>query len=303
MPHLPDISLRQLRYFIAAAETRQIVMAAKQVHVAQSTVTNAILHLEEALGVKLFERHPHGVVLTAEGYNFYHRAKQIQENLELAISEPHFQRHQLKGSIRLGASYVVLGYFLPPLLARFRQHYPDIDLDLRDMERAEIEEGVLSGELELGLVLLSNSEQRELFDYHVLLRSRRQLWTSANHALSKKPLASLADIAEYPYIQLTVDENDIATERFWAAQGLNPNIAFRTSSMESVRGLIAYGFGVTILADMVYRPWSLEGSKIEAIPVLGVIPHLESGMIWGKNTKLATPAEALRQFLIHSCGN
>lgn len=298
-----DISLRQLRYFLAAAETGQLLMAAKKVHVAQSTVTNAILHLEEALGVKLFERQPHGVVLTAEGYNFYHRAKQIQENLEIAISEPHFQRHQLKGSIRLGASYVLLGYFLPPLLARFRQHYPDIDLDLRDMERFEIEQGVLSGELELGLVLLSNSEHREQFDYHVLLRSRRQLWTSSHHPLSKQPFASLADIAQYPFIQLTVDENDEATHRYWSAQGLSPRIAFRTSSMESVRGLIAHGFGVTILADMVYRPWSLEGNKIEAIPVLGVVPHLESGMIWEKGAKLEPPAEALRQFLIHSCGS
>ena len=299
----PDISLRQLRYFIAAAEAGQVLMAAKKVHVAQSTVTNAILHLEEALGVKLFERHPYGVVLTAEGYNFYHRAKQIQENLEIAISEPHFQRHQIKGVIKLAASYALLGYFLPPLLARFRQHYPDIDLDLSDRERPEIEQGVMSGELELGLILLSNSTQREQFNYHVLLRSRRQLWTSSHHPLQQQTFAAFQDIAEYPYIQLTVDEGESATERFWSAQGLKPSIAFRTSSMESVRGLVAHGFGVTILADMVYRPWSLEGSKIEAIPILGVIPHLESGMIWGKGVTLNKPAEALKQFLIHSCGS
>lgn len=298
-----DISLRQLRYFIAAAETGQLSMAAKQVHVAQSTVTNAILHLEDSMGVKLFERHPYGVTLTAEGYNFYHRAKQIQENLEIALSEPHFQRHHLTGSVRIGASYALLGYFLPPLLARFRQHYPDIDLDLRDMERPEIEAGVLTGELELGLVLLSNSAQREQFNYHVLLRSRRQLWTSAMHPLRAQPFASLADIAQYPYIQLSIDEGEAATQRYWQSQGLQPNIAFRTKSMEAVRGLVAHGFGITILADMVYRPWSLEGGKIEAIPVLGVIPHLESGMIWQRKAELAKPAEAMRQFLIHSCGS
>jgi DNA-binding transcriptional LysR family regulator len=61
-------------------------------------------------------------------------------------------------------------------MARFCQHYPDIDLDLHDMERPAIEAGVLSGELELGLVLLSNSSERQRFAHHVLLRSRRQLW-------------------------------------------------------------------------------------------------------------------------------
>lgn len=298
-----DISLRQLRYFIAAAETGQLSMAAKQVHVAQSTVTNAILHLEDSMGVKLFERHPQGVTLTAEGYNFYHRAKQIQENLDIALSEPHFQRHHLTGAVRMGASYALLGYFLPPLLARFRQHYPDIDLDLHDMERPEIEAAVLSGELELGLVLLSNTSQRERFNYHVLLRSRRQLWASANHPLLAQTFASLADIAHYPYIQFTMDEGEAATQRYWQSQGLQPNIAFRTKSMEAVRGLVAHGFGVTILADMVYRPWSLEGGKIETVPVLGVVPHLESGMLWQKGLELAKPAEAMRQFLIHSCGS
>ncbi len=298
-----DISLRQLRYFIAAAETGQLSMAAKKVHVAQSTVTNAILHLEESMGVRLFERHPQGVVLTADGYNFYHRAKHIQESLEVAISEPHFQRHQLQGTIRMAASYALLGYFLPPLMARFRQHYPDIDLDLHDMERPAIEAGVLSGELELGLVLLSNSSERQHFAHHVLLRSRRQLWASAHHPLTEKPFAALTDIATYPYIQLTVEEGELSTQRYWQAQGLEPDIAFRTSSMEAVRGLVGHGFGVTILADMVYRPWSLEGSRIEAIPILGVVPHLESGMIWQKGATLDKPAEAFRQFLIHSCGS
>ncbi|MQM35911.1 MAG: hypothetical protein CRU72_16220 [Candidatus Accumulibacter phosphatis] len=54
---------------------------------------------------------------------------------------------------------------------------------------------------------------------------------------------------------------------------------------------------------MVYRPWSLEGKKIEARPILDAIPHLEVGLIWAKDATLAAPAEALRQFLIQACGN
>jgi len=278
-------------------------MAAKKVHVAQSTVTNAILQLESSMNVKLFERHPQGVTLTAEGYNFYHRAREIYEHLEAALEEPHFQRYQLKGAIRMAASYALLGYFLTPLMARFRQHYPDVDLDLHDLERPAIEEGVLAGDLELGLVLLSNTTQRDAFDYHVLLRSRRQLWTAAHHPLSELPSASLHDIAPYPYIQLTVDEGEQATQRYWQAQGLSPTIAFRTKAMEALRGLVAHGFGVTILADMVYRPWSLEGKKIEAVPILDVVPHLECALIWRKGATLSKPAEAFQQFLIHSCGS
>ncbi|MEZ5478732.1 MAG: LysR substrate-binding domain-containing protein [Thiolinea sp.] len=291
-----DISLRQLRYFVAAAETGQLSLAAKRVHVAQSTVTSSILLLEESLGLELFQRQPHGVILTAEGYKFYHRAKQILDMLDEAVNEPRFQSHELTGSIRVAATYALLGYYLPSRMARFRQQYPDINIDLHDLERAEIEARVLNGDLELGVVLLSNVSERERFGHHVLLRSRRQLWASTRHPLLEQKHAALEDIAAYPYIQITVDEAEAATRRYWQARGLKPNIAFRTSAMEGLRGLVAHGFGVTILADMVYRPWSLEGTRIEAVPVLDVIPHLEVGLIWNRERELARPAAAFQQF-------
>lgn len=62
-----DISMRQLRYFVAAADAGQFSQAALKVHVSQSAITAAVLQLEETLGVSLFERLPYGVALTAEG--------------------------------------------------------------------------------------------------------------------------------------------------------------------------------------------------------------------------------------------
>ncbi len=298
-----DISMRQLRYFVTTAETGQLSMAAKKVHVVQSTVTNAILQLEASLGVSLFQRRPGGVIMTAEGYKFYHRARHILDTLDEAISEPHFQKHEMRGAIRIAASYALLGYFLPARMARFRQQYPDIDLDLQDRERPDIEAGVLNGELELGVVILSNLSGRDRFASHVLLRSRRQLWTSASHPLLEKKHASLADIAQYPYIQLNVDEAEQSTQRYWQARHLMPDVAFRTRSMEGLRGLVAHGFGVSILSDLVYRPWSLEGGKIESVPVLDVIPHVEVGLIWHKERPLSRAASAFQEFLIHSCGS
>lgn len=298
-----NVTLRQLRYFVAAAETGQFSMAATRAHVSQSAITNAVLLLEESLGVKLFDRKPHGVGLTAEGHGFYQRARHILDSLDDALREPRFQTHHLQGSIRIGASYTMLGYFLPPLLARFRTHYPNVEIDLRDMNRPEIEAAIDAGDLEVGVVILSNIAERERFGHHVLLRSRRQLWTSAAHPLLQKDNAALEDIAAYPYIQITVDEAEQSTQRYWDAKGLTPNIAFRTGSMEALRGLIAHGFGVTILSDMVYRPWSLEGKKIEARPILDVVPDMEVGLIWRLDDTLDQPANAFRQFLIQACGS
>jgi DNA-binding transcriptional LysR family regulator len=188
------------------------------------------------------------------------------------LREPRFRINDLHGAIRIAATYSVLGYFLPPLFARFRANYPDIDFDLHDIGRRKVEAAVLSGELELGVVILSNVEDRERFGHHVLMRSRRQLWAAAGHPVLEEPYPSLADVARQPYILLTVDEGEESNRRYWTDNGLSPNIAFRTNGMEALRGLVAHGFGVTILSDMVYRPWSLEGKKIEARPILDAIP-------------------------------
>jgi DNA-binding transcriptional LysR family regulator len=297
-----DVTLRQLRYFAAAARTGRFSMAAADEHVSQSAVTNAVLALESQLGVRLFDRHPHGVTLTPEGHNFHRRTQDILDSLDDAIREPGFQRYALRGTVRIAASYTVLGYFLPDLLARFRRRYPEVVLDLVDLDRPEIEAAVASGDVELGVALLSNVDKRERFGHQVLVRSRRQLWTASGHPLLSASAPSLADIARYPYILLEVDEGERSTLNYWRTHGLRPDIALRTRSMEALRGLVAHGFGVTMLSDMVYRPWSLEGRKIEALPITDAVPPMEAGLLWHPRAGLAKPADAFRQFMMVACG-
>lgn len=303
MSSTDNVSLRQLRYFVAAAETGRFSMAATRAHVSQSAITNAVLMLEQELGVRLFERKPHGVALTADGQRFYHRTRGILDSLADCLREQHLPALQLAGPLRIGASYTLLGYFLPPLLARFRDQYPDVAIDLADMHRQAIEDGVDAGRIDVGVVILSNIPERERFGHHVLVRSRRQLWLAADHPLLAKDNAALSDIAAYPYIQVTVDESEESTGRYWEARGVRLHVAFRTSSMEALRGLIAHGFGVSILSDMVYRHWSLEGKKIEARPILDVVPDMEVGLIWHRDRPLDQPAEAFRQFLLRTSGS
>lgn len=291
-----NASLRQLRYFCAAAELGQFSLAARRLHVSQSVVTAAVKQLEGMMGVSLFERLPHGVELTAEGHRFHQRVRHILESLQDALDEPHHTAHDLSGTVRIGASYVVLGYFLCGLLARFRRSYPDVTIDLTDMDRQSIEAGVASGDLDLGLCIVSNCDPELALARKVLLRSRRQLWLADQHPLMAQDDVRLADIAGYPYIMLTVDEGEESASRYWGASGLQPRIAFRTSSMEALRGLVAYGFGVTILSDMVHRPWSLDGRKIQARPLGETIPPMEVGVLSRPGAEMPPPAKALHQF-------
>lgn len=297
-----NVTLRQLRYFVAAAETGQFSMAATREHISQSAITNAVLSLEEELGVRLFDRLPQGVSLTAEGQDFLFNARHILESVRDAMHKPRFRASGLRGMVRVAASYTLLGYFLPELLARFRASYPEVEIDLQDLDRASIEEAVAKGDVDLGVVILSNIRKLSRFGHAILIRSRRQLWVAPTHPLAAIGSPSLKDIAEHPTILLTADEGESSAMQYWKANGIEPKIGFRTSSIEALRGLVAHGFGVTILSDMVFRPWSLEGKRIEARPILDVVPHMDAGMIWRKGGQMTKEAEVFQQFLSHAYG-
>jgi len=303
MPNARDFTLRQLRYFAAAAETGQFSQAATNNHVSQSAITTAIGQLETALGVSLFERLPYGVRLTLEGHRFLERTQTILNAVQDAVSEPLGGSTSLAGVVRVGASYTVLGYYLPSLLARFRRNYPDIVFDLYDLDRLSIEQGVAAGTLDLGLIISSNSDKKLTLNKAVLMRSRRQVWLAADHELMNRKSISLKDIEALPYLMLTVDEGEISTTRYWKQAGISPDIAFRTGSLEALRGLVANGFGVTVLSDMVYRAWSLEGRRLETRPLTDSIPDMELGLLWEDNALTSGPVQALHQFFLYAGHN
>ena len=93
------------------------------------------------------------------------------------------------------------------------------------------------------------------------------------------------DIASEPLIMLTVDEIEENTGKLLIALGARPHVAFRTRSVEAVRSLVATGAGIALLPDLVYRPWSLEGDRIESRDVSGSLPVVQDKNLVGIITR------------------
>lgn len=296
-----EVTLRQFRYFIAAATHGQFSSAALAENVSQSTITSAVKALERQLKVRLFQRLPHGVVLTPEGQAFFHHARHVQDAVNDAMRHASLLPQSAKGTIRLAATYTVLGYFLPDLLSRFKRSYPQVEIDLVEMNRAEMEQALVDKSIDLGVGLLSNIKDLFRYGHRVLVRSRRRAWLAANHPLARQPLLSLNELATCPYIMLTIDDADTAAEGHWGSAASNLKIAMRTGSLEGLRGLVAHGFGVTVLSDMVYRPWSLEGKKIVAIPITEPLAAMDVGLLWPADQQPTGLVDSFRQFLIDAC--
>jgi len=296
-------TLRQLQYFAAVARSGQISLAATESHVTQSTMTAAIAELERLLGTMLFERSRNGVTLTYEGHLFLQHANAVLEVAGDAARHPFRDQSQVSGTLHLAASYTVLGYFLLPFIAKFQKQHPEVRMVPVEHDRAQIEASIGAGEIELAVALTSNLLEPKRFGRLSLARSRRQLWVAAGHPLADMAQASLQDVMPYPYILPMVDEGDVVAMRYWGEVGLQPTTFLRTSSMEAVREMVALGLGVTILSDMVFRPWSLDGRRICTVPLKNPIPPMEVGLIWLKGHRLGPVAAAFRKYLEVSTGS
>jgi DNA-binding transcriptional LysR family regulator len=293
-----QISLRQIQYFLAAAETGQFSAAAAKVHVTQTAVTAAIKELESALGVKLFRRHhAAGVSLTLNGHRFLHHAHGIAAAVHAATRDPGLVEEDLAGTVLLGTTHSVLGSYLVPALARFVRAYPRVDLQILEFRRPALERALRAGELDVGAAWLDNVESTSVLSRATLARSRRQLWTCANHPLLERREVTLEAVAKHPYVLYDQDDTPRSTLSFWKRSGLSPNVRYRVTSIEALRSLVAQGLAVTILSDVIYRPFSGEGLRIEARPLLDSLPTIEVGMLWKTNRKESAPAAALRRFL------
>ena len=96
---------------------------------------------------------------------------------------------------------------------------------------------------------------------------------------------------------LTVDEADATSIRYWTQAGLSPKVLFRTSSVEAVRSMVAAGMGITVLSDMVYRPWSLEGQRIETRVLAETVPSMDVGLAWRRDGALSPATRVFKDFM------
>lgn len=293
-------TLKQLQYFEAVAGAGQISVAAAKCNVTQSAMTVAIRNLEDALGAKLFDRVRGGVVLTYQGETFLQRAKSILDLAGETSRFPFHERTDVQGDLVIATTYMVLGYFLLRSLANFRKLFPLVNVVPTELSREHVEKKLLRGDLSLSAVILSNLQQPRRLHTLTLLQSPRRAWVSHDHPLAAQESVSLSELAEYPYIIPRVDDGEMNAKIRWQSAPKKPESWLYASSLEAVREMVAIGLGVTILPDMLFHPWSLDGRRIHAIPVSSPVPDIRIGLAWPRDRVLTDCETAFRDYLAKS---
>ncbi len=289
-----SFTLKQVRYFVGVAEFGSVSRAARELAISQSAVTEAIKDLESRLGVKLFERRSRGLETTYQGHVFLRHAKAILA--EVSNAETVFDGTPVPQGTRLnvGVTSLTAGYVLSDILARFRRACPGIEVNAVEDSGEYLEHLIVGGEIDIAVMVVSNLRNRDALHSEILAVSPFRLWLPIGHRLSNVESIAPEDLKDEPQILLDVDEMQEETMRLTSAYRANLKIAFRTRSVEAVRSLVASGAGVALLPDLVYRPWSLEGDRIESRDVSGKLPVVQVGLVWRRGAGLT---DATRAFL------
>lgn len=285
-------TLRQLQFFVAAAERGSVSGAARALSISQSSVTEAIQSLEDDLGVGMFERRARGLELTHKGSLFLRHAKQILGDVSTARMAFREDAGTVGGRLSLGVTSLVAGYVLSDILSRFRRAWPRVELSAIEDNGDYLQHLLIGGELDVAVMLTSSIRDRAALHVESLLISPYRLWLPLGHRLADAEAIALEDLAGEPLIVLTVDEIEESTRRLMGAMQVKPDIAFRTRSVEAVRSLVATGAGVALLPSLVYRPWSLEGDRIETRDVSGDLPSVQVGLVWRRGAPLSDVAQS-----------
>ena len=285
-----SLSLRQIRYFVAVAEHGSVSATAHAISISQSAITEKIQELEADLGFKLFERHSRGVELTLKGHQFLRHARKILTDVQDARRAIRGEIGEGGGRLALGVTPLVAGYVLSDLVTSFGGAFPETVVDTVEESGQQLEHLLVGGELDVAVMVVPLNLNAPALHTELVQVSAYRVWLPLGHRETRKVRVSLKDLADTPHVLLTVDHVAQTVETAWRELGIRPQIALRTTSVEAVRGLVATGGHVAVMPDLTYRPWSLDGDKMEARMVAETLPPVEVAIAWRHGFPLSPAA-------------
>jgi DNA-binding transcriptional LysR family regulator len=265
------VEIRQLKAFVAIAESGTFTAGALRVHVTQAAISMQIRQLENELGARVFVRAPRHVILTEAGEHLLQRARQILREHDAAVEEIAALAGAERGRLRIGsASAMVLTEPLPKILKELRKQHPAAEIAVISGTSEALVDQILSGELDIAFVSLpvdarGIQTERLRDDQLVAIASPR-------HKLAKQRTVSAYTLAGE---KLILGERGGNTRRlidqFFAQAGVTLNVVMELSRQAAIRRMVEEDMGVGIVTLQSVKEevekgrlvrWWIEGAEI-----------------------------------------
>ena len=188
-----NVSLRQLRVFVAVAESSSFSRAADALALTQPAVSRNVTDLEQAMGLQLLHRTTREVELTEAGRLLLGSVSRVLEDLDACLQEVQGLATQRKGRVKVASSPTLSAHLLPQCIARGKQQMPDVNIQLLDRIQSDVLLSVRSGEVDFGVVI-DPSEKQDL-DAQTIVAEPFCLVCLSSHRLARKKEVHWSDLA------------------------------------------------------------------------------------------------------------
>jgi DNA-binding transcriptional LysR family regulator len=265
-PGTPDLTSRQLQTILALAEYGSFIAAASLLKTSQPAVTRTVKHVEEVLGIKLFDRSTRSVQITAAGKEFAAVAARILSDLKITLQSMRELSDQRRGQIIISSIMSVANGKLPGLVSTYRRDYPGIELHVRDGVHGTVIEDVRSGTADFGITYLD-----DLPDPFVSVRVGSEAFTVVllkTHDLARKKTLTLFDLKGAPMVSLPSDSRTRRViDGAASSMGLTLNHVVTVSQFATMLGFVRAGIGLAIAPKSGVA--SFLGKELSAVPIRG----------------------------------
>ncbi len=263
-------TLRQLAYFVAAAECGSVAGAARALNVSQPSVSTAIAKLEDLFGVQLLLRHhAHGVTPTPAGQPLLAEARSLLAHAGELSERARGLGQELRGRLDVGCYLTIAPFFMPSIVTGFTAEYPAVDIALDEGHQDALLRGLESGRFTVAL--LYDYELGDHLDVRRLIDLPPYVLLPAYEPLARQKTVSLAELADEPMILLDVPPGREYFTSTMLKAGFEPNIRFRTPSFETVRGMVGAGMGYALLVTRPAADVTYDGRGVVCRPLADAV--------------------------------
>lgn len=280
------MELRVLRYFLTVAREENITKAAELLHVSQPAVSRQLAQLEDELGVKLFTRSNHHIVLTEEGLMLRRRAQEIVDLAEKTQRDFRQDTAGLTGEIAIGSGEMRSFSLLGEMLARFSDLHPQVRYTMFSGAADHIKEKLENGTLDLGLLTMPVDLSRYDFLRFPIAEQYCAL-VPADSPMAKKPLLQPEDLAAVPLMlpRRTPVRNEVANWFGDLYEHLNIRMTFDLAYNAAMLVRQGLGTALCLRLDCTY-------DGVASVPI-ALIQEAGSALVWKKHQTRSPAVSAL----------
>lgn len=281
------MTLRHLEIFIKVYEKQSITLAAKEMHIAQPSVSFAIKEMENYYSVCFFDRMNRKIFPTEAAKQFYEYAIHIVSLF--GEMENGIKNWEEEGNIRIGSSITISHYILPEVLQIFKKKYPQLNVKIYVNNAQTIEQLILENKIDIGLVE-TNFENNNIVQIPFMSDYLSTI-VSLNHELLNKKLITLEDLLRYPILirEKGSSVTQLVTSLFISHQ-LTVDYAMESTSTQAIIKSVEANLGVSTLPFLLVRQ-AIEENRVKEIKIKELNIKRTYHIVYHKNKYLSTIAK------------